>query len=161
MTPQLLWDDNHLMGAQDPIYREALIAMAQRYVYHRNDVFEVLSVGSRNVEQLDPYFNAAVVAYAYALTEELAYAAYCRYYLRVHFPERSRQTSFTYVCWGSIVPPLMEAVRRAEQRHGVEALDRAEENWIRQVEARVPEATALKPADRPERRSIGVIEGYE
>ena len=58
MTPQLLWDANHLMGAQDPIYREALIAMAQRYVYHRNDVFEVLSVGSRNVEQLDPYFNA-------------------------------------------------------------------------------------------------------
>ena len=136
--------------------------MADRYVYHCNDVFEVLSVGPRGVQQLDLYFNAAVVAYAYALTEELAYAAYCRYYLREHFPERSRQMSFTYVCWGSILPPLMEAVRRAETRHGVEALDRAEEDWIRRVEEREPQAAARKPAGgRPERRSIGVIEGYE
>ena len=162
MTPQLLYDADHLMGAEDSIYRDALIAMADRYVYHCNDVFEVLSVGPRGVQQLDPYFNATVVAYAYALTEELAYAAYCRYYLREHFPERSRQMSFTYVCWGSILPPLMEAVRRAETRHGVEALDRAEEDWIRRVEEREPQAAARKPAGgRPERRSIGVIEGYE
>lgn len=162
MTPQLLYDADHLMGAEDPIYREALIAMADRYVHHSNDVFEVLRVGPKKVEQLDPYFNAAVVAYAYALTEEPAYAAYCRYYLREHFPERSRQMSFTYVCWGSIVPPLMEAVRRAEIRHGVEALDRAEEDWIRQVEERQPQTAVPKLAgSRPERRSIGVITGYE
>lgn len=45
------------MGAEEPIYRDALIAMAGRYLYHCNDVYEVLSVGPRRVEQLDPYFK--------------------------------------------------------------------------------------------------------
>ena len=162
MTPQLLYDAVHLLGEEDPLFRDALVGMADRYVFHRNDVFEVLSVGPNGVEQLDPYFNAPLVAYAYAIAGEPIYAAYCRYYLREHFPKQAQRMSFTYVCWGSIVPPLMEAVRQGEARHGADALDSVEQNWIRRVEVREPEtARTRKRTGRPERRSIGVITGYD
>ncbi len=103
MTPQLLYDAVKLFGDDNPIYQEALIAIADRYVYHVNDMYEVLDVDGH--EQLDPYFNAAIVAYAYERTSRLDYAADCRYYIREHFPERAQVMSFTYVCWGSIIPP--------------------------------------------------------
>ena len=38
MTPQLLYDAVKLFGDDNPIYQEALIAIADRYVYHVNDM---------------------------------------------------------------------------------------------------------------------------
>jgi hypothetical protein len=158
MTPQLLYDAVQLFGVSDPIYRQALLAIADRYVYHVNDLFEVLDVDGN--EQLDPYFNAAIIAYAYELTGQLDYAAYCRYYLREHFPARAQVMSFTYVCWGSIIPPMMAAVRHAEDQHGVQALENAEAAWVDRVRQRQQEP-ATSATVRPERRSIGRISGYD
>ena len=157
MTPQLLYDAVRLLGERDPIYHQALMAIANRYVYHTNDIYEVLNVDG--YEQLDPYFNAAIVAYAYELSGELVYAAYCRYYVREHFPARAQVMSFTYVCWGSIIPPMMAAVRHAEQTHSAQALDEAEAAWIDHVRQR-PEEPSTSATGRPERRNIGRITGY-
>ncbi len=159
MTPQLLHDVVKLFGDDNPIYQEALIAIADRYVYHVNDMYEVLDVDGH--EQLDPYFNAAIVAYAYERTSRLDYAAYCRYYIREHFPERAQVMSFTYVCWGSIIPPMLAAVRHAEQVHGSSALHVGEAEWIEWVRRRSPEVTVAAATTRPERRNIGRITGYE
>ncbi len=158
MTPQLLYDAVLLFGESDPIYREALLAIADRYVYHVNDMYEVLDVDG--YEQLDPYFNAAIIAYAYELSGELVYAAYCRYYIREHFPERAQVMSFTYVCWGSIIPPMMAAVQQAEQEHGTGALEEAEATWIATVRQRQEEAPTSATV-RPQRCSLGRISGYD
>lgn len=52
----------------------------------------------------------------------------------------------------------MEAVRRAEAKHGPEALDREEEAWVRRVTEGIREAA---PSGRPGRGSVGTIKGYE
>ena len=159
MTPQLLYDAVLLLGGEEPDCRRALVAMARRYVFHRNDMFEKIRVGPGGTELLDPYFNAPIVAYAYKLTGEAVFAAYCRYYLRHHFVEEAKKTSFTYVCWGSIVPPLMEAARRAEEELGPEALDRAEAEWLERVDGR--DDDGARATERPPRRPIGAVVGYE
>ncbi|NKB69071.1 MAG: hypothetical protein GKR89_18540 [Candidatus Latescibacteria bacterium] len=160
MTPQLLWDAVQLLGAQEPLYTRALVAMARRYVFFRNDIFETIRLGPDGVEQLDPYFNAPIIAYAYWLTREPVFAAYCRYYLREHFPVQAEKMSFTYVCWGSIVPPLLAAARQGVADHGAAGLDGAEAKWLAQVGQRDSQGDA-SATERPPRRSLGVIEGYE
>ena len=163
MTPQFLYDAVLLFGDSDPIFLDNLLGMAHRYVWGPEPAFyETLSVGPKRVGKQDPYMNAALIGYAYQLTEDPYYAAYCRYYLREHFPKKAEETSFTYVCWGSIIPPMMEAVRRAEAKYGTETLDRLEQEWNQRVEEVTREQAEEHIArGNPPRRSLGVIRGYE
>lgn len=165
MTPQLLYDAVRVFGDREPIFKDALLALADRYLRGRDEpLTEVLLVGPDKIRLQDPYFNASLIAYAYELTEDPAYAAYCRYYLREHFPQKGRQTSstsftsFTYVCWGSIIPPMMEAARRGEVKCGCSELDRIEQAWIQQLAGSI-EVRSASPT-RPPRRCIGKITGY-
>ena len=166
MTPQLLYDAVRVFGRSDPIFREHLLGLASRYLWGPElPLYEKLVVGAQQVNRMDPYFNAPLIAYAYELTEDPAYAAFCRYYLREHFPRQAGEMSFTYVCWGSIIPPLIEAVRRAEAKFGSEELERIEEDWIEKVsqmaERPGPESPVPKPGGRPPRRAIGLVKGYD
>jgi len=164
MTPQVLYDAARVFS-DDPIFKNALLGMANRYVWGL-DPWELwaLLVGPRKVMLQDPYFNAPLIAYAYELTEDPVYAAYCRYYLREHFPKKAQEGGFTYICWGSIVPPLMEAVRRAEAKYGSAILDGAEQHWVERIsEAQARGPRESYPSGRPyaPRRSLGIIRGYD
>jgi len=91
MTPQMLYDAVQLFGKDDATFAEHLLGMADRYVWGpESDTFAPLPVGSKDVVRLDPVFNAPLIAYAYGLTGDAVYAAYCRYYLREHFPNKGR-----------------------------------------------------------------------
>ncbi len=156
MTPQLLYDATRLFGDRAPLFQQALLGFANRFAWGPEmAINEAFQVGG--VNRIDPYFNVSIIAYAYDLTEDPAYAAFCRYYLREHFPKVAKETSFTYVCWGSLIPPVMEAVRRAEAKHGAKALEQAEQEWVRKIEKLKPEP---EPSGRPERRSVGAVKGY-
>jgi len=163
MTPQLLYDAVRVFGESDPIFKDALLGMAYRYVLGPEPAYyETLLVGPKPVKRQDPYFNAALIAYAYELTAAPVYAAYCQYYLREHFPLRAQQMSFTYVCWGSIIPPIMEAVRSAKVKYGEEKLAQIEKEWIQKVTEIASDKPEQPPVfDRPARRSLGVIKGYD
>jgi hypothetical protein len=165
MTPQLLYDAVQLFGESDPIFKQTLLGMAHRYLWGLQPPLmetEALVVGPERVKQQDPGFNASLIAFAFELTEDPIYAAYCRYYLREHFPRRAQEASFTAVCWGSIIPPMMEAVRRAEAGIGAEALARIEHDWVQKVTASAADRQEQPPlASRPVRRSLGVIGGYD
>ena len=163
MTPQMLYDGHRLFGKDDPIYKEALLGMSNHFIRGPEPVIiETFLVGPKKVMRIDPYFNGPLIAYSYEVTQDPVYAAFCRYYIREHFPTVSEQTTFTYVCWGSIIPPMMEAVRKAENKHSAEELDRLEQEWIQEVED-VAKKLTKKPGlkGRPKRRSLGVIKGYE
>ena len=158
MTPQMLYDAIRIFGDREPVFKQGLVGMAHRFVLGPDEVpASAFTVGSKKVRRRDPYFNISLIAYAYEVTGDPVYAAFCRYYLRERFPEVAKETSFTYVCWGSLIPPVMEAVRRAEAKHGAEALERAEREWVRQVEGMTPEPA---PSGRPDRRSVGVVKEY-
>jgi len=162
MAPQLLYDAVQLFGKDSPIFREALIGLARRYLFGpESPEYEAIEIGPKRLKRLDPYFNAPIIAYAWELTRDPVYAAFCRYYLREHFARVVRRFLFTYVCWGSIIPPMMEAVRRAEAQHGNHVLDCAEEDWIRRAVAAAEASLPAAPPGRPPARSIGVITGYD
>jgi hypothetical protein len=171
MTPQLLYDALQIFGDGEPLYRETLLGLAHQYVRglepSTQGFLAPLVVLGEGVKRVDPMYNAPLIAYAYELTDDLTCAAYCRHYLREHFPPYVEELGqrwgfFNNVCWGSIIPPLMEAVRRAEARHGVEALDRAEEAWIQEMgDAAPPDPELLPGRVRPPRRSLGAICGYD
>jgi hypothetical protein len=161
MTPQLLYDAVRVFGDRDPIFREALLGKANRYLFGPElPQYETLHVGPQQLKRIDPYFNAPLMAYAYELTEDITYAAFCRYYLREHLPRIAGQMSFTYVCWGSIIPPMIEAVRRAEIRYGPDALERAEREWMERI-ARHSSVGTRQPVREEglQRRSLGRIQG--
>ncbi|MDA0335724.1 MAG: hypothetical protein O2782_11200, partial [bacterium] len=79
-------------------------------------------------------FGAQVMALAYDMTHDPMYAAYCQQHLQGTFvrqTERCRHFAdwrFTWLCFGSYVPRLMDVVRRARERDA-EALAEALQNW--------------------------------
>ena len=168
MTPQMLYDAANIFGKSDAIFAEHLLGMASRYLWGpETNRFSPMPIGTEGVERVDPVFNAPMIACAYQLTEDPVYAAYCRYYLREHFPNKARHDVvkpgagpgfFTLVCYGSIIPPMMEAVRRAEVQYGSDQLDRLEAEWVKKV-ARVEPLSFT--ADPPPRRLLDVIAGYD
>ena len=79
-------------------------------------------------------FGAQVMALAYDMTGDPAYAAYCEAHLHGTFvrqAERCRHFAdwrFTWLCFGSYVPRLIEVVSRARAEDGA-ALDLAMQRW--------------------------------
>ena len=162
MTPQFFYDGVRLFGKHDPVFKDALLGMVQHFVWGASPDCGTVLLGPDRMERPDPYFNATLIAYAYELTGDPVYAAYCRSYLRDGFPQRIPEKLFTFVCWGSIIPPMMEAVRRAEARHGAAELDRAERDLFDKLAATTAAgAEPPRPRGIPPRRSLGVIAGYD
>ncbi len=170
MTPQMLYDAVRCFP-DDPIYRQALLGLAYRYLWAKDPAtFSQLRIGPEGVVRLDPLFNVSLMAYAYELTEDPLLGAYCRYYVNEHFPTKAQDKVpessagpglFTMVCYGSLIPPCMEATRRAAAKYGPR-LDEAEQQWIEQITAAgsapIPEPGS---GQRVEPRSLGRITGYD
>jgi hypothetical protein len=165
MTPQVLYDAVVAFGRKDPIFQDALMGLAHRYLWGMDPPeLTALRVGPKQVPLQNPYTNAALIPYAFALSDYLPYAGYCRYYLREHFVKKMPDMIFTYVYWGGIIPAMLEAVRRAEARHGLEAVAQAEADWVRWVTEEAeknPERPKEKVCPLPPRAFLGAIEGYE
>lgn len=86
-------------------------------------------------------FGAQIMALAYDMTSDPVYAAYCHSHLHGTFvrqAERCRHFAdwrFTWLCFGSYVPRLMDVVRRARSKDAA-ALERALSDWVAQRRAR-------------------------
>ena len=162
MTPQFLYDGLRLFGKHDPVFKDALLGMAHHYLQLARADRGTSLEGPSRVHWTNPGFNAPVIAYAYDLTQEPVLAAFCRSILQATFLPRTEQMLFTYVCWGSIAPPVMEAVRLAEARYGPGELDRAERDLLDKLTATTAaEPQPAPPKGYPPRRSLGVISGYD
>jgi hypothetical protein len=92
MVPQLMYDAVQVFGDQEPIFKECLLGLAQRYVWddgpQQDRAFEL---GGRKIRRQDLMNNHSLIAYAYALSGDPVYAAWCEYYLREVFPETARR----------------------------------------------------------------------
>lgn len=82
-------------------------------------------------------FGAQIMALAYDMSGDPVYAAYCHSHLHGTFErqaERCRHFAdwrFTWLCFGSYIPRLMDVVRRA-RAHDPDALTRALQDWLEQ-----------------------------
>jgi hypothetical protein len=92
MVPQLLYDAVRVFGDREPLFKACLLGLAHRYVWsdgpHEERAFEL---GEAKVPRQDLMNNHSLVAYAYALSGDPVYAAWCEYYLREVFPRTARR----------------------------------------------------------------------
>ncbi|HHV96718.1 MAG TPA: hypothetical protein GXX37_09655 [Clostridiaceae bacterium] len=144
MTPQMLYDAVELFGEDDTIFKDTLLGMANRYLFGPEPgEWSPMLVGPEKVSRMDPFNNVSLIAYAYRLTEDPVYAAYCNYYLTEWFPgfaeeiitrtELSRPGHFTSVCWGSLVPALVRAVKDAYEKYGICAINKEKEKYVEYI----------------------------
>ena len=172
MTPQLLYDAVKVFGESDAIYKKALLAMAHRYLYGPEDpVWAPLKIGDKEILRPDPFMNVSLIAYAYEISGDSVYAAFCRMYMCDWFVKMAEDITtrtrlnrpgiFTYVCWGSLVPSLMAAVHQAEKKLGRDEIDRHEREYIQWVtdEFGDRKIESVTTPESLERRSIGRIQG--
>ena len=147
------------MGNSEPLFREALVGLAREYIFHESPpMLRAVGVGPKKVKRQEPGLDLSIIAYAYEITGEPVYAAYCGYILREQFPKAL--PGFSSMCYGSLVPPLMEAVRRAEARFGRDRLELEEKRWLEWAEGEGRDQEAIGRPNLPD-RSLGAIRGYE
>lgn len=150
MLPNILYDSVRLFN--DKLATETLIGYANHWVWHRpvdnfytaeiarkwltsvNKLYKVNNTWFWEGWLLGAGFNAAIIAYAYELTGDPIYAAYCRHYMMRAFPFQAKRiaqlsaVTFTSVCYGSIVPPMMAATAMAMEKCP-KALEEADNIW--------------------------------
>ena len=86
IVPIMLYDAVKLFGRCEPIFREALLNMTDRFMWGPEPPEALaLEVGPKNVKLQDPAMNASMFAYAYDLSGDVQYAAYARHYLERAF----------------------------------------------------------------------------
>ena len=111
-----------------------MTALADRFLWGPEPPkWDQMLVGDKQVKRQAPYFNILIFPYAYELTKNPLYAAFCRFYVRSCFPQPQRPF-FERVAYGSTIPPLLAVIRSPEREFGRGELERLEKEYVRKIE---------------------------
>ena len=103
-----------------------------------------------------------IFAYAYEVTEDIRYAAYCIIALRKMFRPYPEDFMFFLMSFGGWVPKLIHAINSAVEKYGKETLLKTLDDMIRDIEEKGKDQV-VKKIDRSGIRPeyIGRITGYD
>ena len=92
MVPQLLYDAVQVFGDETPIFKACLLGLAQKYIWWEGPIQDMaFKLGDAGVKRQDCMNNHSLIAYAYELSGNPVYAAWCEYYMREIFPKSAQR----------------------------------------------------------------------
>jgi len=170
LIPELARDAVMLFGDREPIFRTFLLGVVENYmkVYKHPFAPFTYEVGANKVVMTHAGGAAEqIFAYAYEITRDIRYAAYCILALRYMFRFYPDKFCFFLISLGGWVPKLIHTIDSAVERVGNEALLDALDEMIRDIQEKgkdqvIKESGPRTPGKRVLRtKHIGRVSGYD